>query len=505
MARGRSNTPHDDPIRRRLGQERGSRFVQGGPRAAMLYPSPYRAGMSSLGYQWILSTLQDAGISAERAFLPDDVDAAFKRRDPIVTYETRSPLSSFPVIGVSLAYELELAGLIKALELSGIPPLRRDRGPHDPLIILGGPITFSNPLPAAPFVDAMLLGESEEQAATAFQIGIDAPREEWLDAIQQLPGGFVPERDGTVLPAVAKATDALLPARGHILAPEAELSDMFLIEGERGCHRSCSFCVMRRSTNGGMRLVTPERILSFIPDEARRVGLVGAAISDHPKLVGLLTELVASGRGVGVSSLRADRIARKPDIARLLAAGGYRTLTVASDAASQRLRRTISKGTLEKHLISCAQQAHEHRYRLLKVYMMVGLPDETDDDIDELIRFTLELAAIHPVALGVAPFVAKRNTPMDANGFAGIKPVERRLKRLERGLKGRATVRPTSARWAWVEYMMAQGGPEIGEAVLEAVHNGGRFSDYKRAFRASDPDRMAPWRMIRAAIGRPSP
>jgi radical SAM superfamily enzyme YgiQ (UPF0313 family) len=496
LARARSSNtgPNDDPIRRRLRQERGNRFEQGGPRGVMLYPSPYRAGMSSLGFQWILSTLCDAGLSIERAFLPDDVATAQLRREPIITYETRTPISSFPIIGISLAYELELAGLIQALELAGIPPLRRDRGKHDPLILLGGPITFSNPLPAAPFVDAMLLGEADEQVVTAFREAHSGSREHWLSTIEQLPGGFVPERHGSVLPPVAKASDAMLPARGHILAPEAELSDMFLIEGERGCHRSCSFCVMRRSTNGGMRLVTPERINSFIPDDAHRVGLVGAAISDHPGLVGLLTQIVDSGRQVGVSSLRADRIARKPDIARLLAKGGYRTLTVASDAASQRLRRAMSKGTLEKHLISCAEQAHEHRYRVLKVYMMLGVPDERDDDIDELIRFTLELASIHPVALGIAPFVAKRNTPLDGEGFAGIKLIERRLKKLDRGLKGKAHVRPTSARWAWVEYMMAQGGPEIGEAVLEAVHNGGTFADYKRAFKPSRPSWMAPWR-----------
>ena len=151
-----------------------------------------------------------------------------------------------------------------------------------------------------------------------------------------------------------------------------------------GCHRSCTFCVMRRSTNGGMRLVTPDRILSFIPDHAKRVGLVGAAISDHPKLPQLLEKIVNSGREVGVSSLRADRIARKPDISRLLRKGGYNTLTVASDAASHRLRKTISKGTLEKHIVECAKQAAEHKYKVLKVYMMLGLPDEQDEDIDEL-------------------------------------------------------------------------------------------------------------------------
>ena len=497
MARGSRISPSSTGalIQRRLQQERGSAFQQGGPRVALLYPSPYRAGMSSLGFQWVLANLQDHGLSPERAFLPDDIDDAERRREGLVTYETRAPLSSFPVIGVSLAYELELAGLIRALRLAGIPPLRRDRGPQDPRILLGGPLTFSNPLPAAPFVDAMLLGEAEELVVEAFSRAIDDPREVWLDHIQRLPGGYVPERDGARLPAVAKATDALLPARSRILAPEAELSDMFLIEGERGCHRACTFCVMRRSTNGGMRLVTPERILSFVPEAARRVGLVGAAISDHPRLVDLLAAVVESGREVGVSSLRADRVALKPDIARLLAAGGYRTLTVASDAASQRLRREMAKGTLEKHLLACAQQAAEHRYRVLKVYMMLGVPDENDDDIAELIRFTRELAAVHPVALGIAPCVPKRNTPLDDAPFAGIKPVEQRLKVLGAGLRGvRAEVRPTSARWAWVEYMLAQGGPEMGEAVLQAVLDGGSFADWRRALSAVDAATMAPWR-----------
>jgi radical SAM superfamily enzyme YgiQ (UPF0313 family) len=483
-----------EAIERRLAGERGGNFSQGGARVAMLYPSPYRAGMSSLGYQRILSVLRAAGISAERAFLPDDVGAWQKSRAPLCTYETLHPLGHFPVIGVSLAYELELAGLITALELAGIEPLRRNRAPNDPRIILGGPLTFSNPLPAAPFVDAMLLGEAEHLVVPAFQAALEASDPTWLQQIAGLPGGYVPELHGSRMPEVAAAPDSLLPATGCILAPEAELSDMFLIEGERGCHRSCTFCVMRRSTNGGMRLVAAERILSLIPDEARRVGLVGAAISDHPELVDLLRGLVDSGRGVGVSSLRADRVARKPDIARWLRAGGYKTLTVASDAATEALRMEISKGTKEQHLIAVAEQAAEHRFKVMKVYMMVGVPGETDEDMDELVRFTRELAQITPVSLGIAPFVPKRNTPLDAAGFAGIKPVERRLKALSRGLKGAADVRPTSARWAWVEAELAQGGPETGEAVYAAVQAGGKFSDYKRAFSELDPASRSPWR-----------
>ena len=479
-------------LERRLRGERGSRFVSGGPPVAMLYPSPYRAGMSSLGFQWMIALLQDAGFGVERAFLPDDEGEG---GDQIVTTENRTPLAHFPVIGVSLAYELELAGLVKALTLAGIPPLRKDRGPDHPRILLGGPLTFSNPLPAAPFVDAMLLGEADETVLPAIGGALDRGREAWLDLIEALPGGYVPERHGSRLPPVAKAGDALLPARSRILAPEAELSDMFLIEGERGCHRACSFCVMRRSTNGGMRLVTPDAILSYVPEEARRVGLVGAAISDHPQLVGLLERLVESGREVGISSLRADRVALKPDIPRLLRAAGYKTLTVASDAASQRLRRSMSKGTTEAHLLACAEAAREHRYKVLKVYMMVGVPDETDADIDELIEFSRKLAAIHPLALGIAPFVPKRNTPLDVAPFAGIKVVEARLARLAAGLRRtNVEIRPTSARWAWVEAQLAQGGPEAGLAVKRAVEAGGSFSAWRSALTSVAPEAGAPWR-----------
>lgn len=493
MAKG-----HDQrtQIRKRMAAESGNDFAQGGSPIAMLYPSPYRAGMSSVGFQWIIKILREAGHQVERAFTPDDPAAWLASKVPLHTYETERPVAHFPVIGVSLAYELELDGLITALKLAGIPPLRRDRNHRHPRIVLGGPLTFSNPLPAAPFVDAMLMGEAEDTVLPAFEAALHTDGDAWLDEVAALAGGYVPALHGERLPAVAKASDDLLPAFAPILAPDAELSNMFLIEGERGCHRSCSFCVMRRSTNGGMRLVSPERILSFVPEHAQRVGLVGAAISDHPQLVGLLEQIVSSGRGVGISSLRADRVAKKPDIARLLREGGYKTLTVASDAASERLRKVISKGTKESHLIACAKLAAEHKYKVMKVYMMVGVPDEKEEDIDELIRFTKELASIGPVSLGIAPFVPKRNTPLDIAAFAGIRPVERRLKYLTRGLKGVADVRPTSARWAWIEAEMAQGGWSAGEAVYAATQAGGKFADFKRAFEAIDPLSRAPWRHV---------
>lgn len=449
----------------------------------MVYPSPYRVGMSSLGFQWVATLLAEAGFGVERVFLPEDPDAWERSRLSPLSMETQTPLGAFPLLAVSLAYEPEVAGLVRLLDLAGIPALREDRGPGHPKILLGGPLTFSNPLPAAPFVDAMLLGEVEDVVVPA----VDGFFERGdLDAVADLAGGYVPALHGARLPPVAKAEDDRLPARSRLWTADTELHDMFLVEGERGCHRACTFCVMRRSTNGGMRLVTPERLLELVPEDAPRVGLVGAAISDHPRLVDLLQALVDRRHGIGISSLRADRVALKPDIPRLLRQGGYSTLTVASDAASQRLRRTIEKGTTEAHLLACAEAAKQHRYRVLKVYMMVGLPDETDEDIEELVAFTRRLAAIHPVALGIAPLVPKRNTPLDGAAFAGIPVVEARLSRIAAGLRGcRAEVRPTSAKWAWVEAELAKGGPEAGIAAMHATRAGGGFGAWRKALRAT--------------------
>lgn len=481
----------DQEITRRVAGETGPVFAAGGPRVAMVYPSPYRVGMSSLGYQWITTLLRQAGFSAERAFLPDEPAAWRRQRLPVLTYETLTPVSRFPILAVSLAYELEVAGLLEILDLCGIPLLREERDPQDPVILVGGPITMASPMAVAPFADVVILGEGEETAVPAVQAFFDSEnRDGWLDALAALPGAWIPERHGAQLPAMARASDALLPARSAWIAPDAELSSMFLLEAERGCHRQCTFCVMRRSTQGGMRLVDPERVLSLVPDHARKVGLVGAAVSDHPHLVELLETLVGQGRQVAVSSLRADRIRQKPRISALLRESGARTLTVASDGASERLRRTLVKGARERDLMACAVRAGELGFDVFKVYMMLGLPGETEEDVEELIRFTLDLAhAARParVALGVSAFVAKRNTPLDRAPFAGIKTVDRRVKQLLRGLKGRAEVRPVSTRWAWVEYELSQGGPEIGHAVLQAWRDGGRFADWRRALSSSPP------------------
>jgi radical SAM superfamily enzyme YgiQ (UPF0313 family) len=470
-------------IRGRLAVERG-RIDKDAPfRVALAYPSPYRTGMSSLGFLQIYKNIQaEPGMACERAFLSDDEDA----REVPVTYEGLRPLSDFPVIALSVAYELELAGVVKLLEAAGIPALREERDGRHPIILAGGPLTFSNPLPLAAFADAIIMGEADTLAIDALRAVRDASsKESALDAFTKLPHVFVPAHHGAAMPSIAQCDDALLPAWAPIQTPETELSDMFLIETERGCSRGCTYCVMRRSTNGGMRIVPKERVLELIPEDARRVGLVGAAVSDHPRIVEIVRTLAERGCEVGLSSLRPDRL--NDDFVGALRLAGYKTLTTAMDGASDRVRDTLDRRARIRHLERAAELARRHGMNRLKLYLMVGVPGETDEDIDECVKFVSELSRVVPVALGIAPFCPKRNTPLHGAPFAGIQTVTARLDRLRRGLRGRAEVRSTSAKWAWVEAVLAAGGEAEGRAVLEAVHKGGTFAAYQRAFAAIAP------------------
>jgi radical SAM superfamily enzyme YgiQ (UPF0313 family) len=496
-----STATQRDTIARRLSVERGTIYKDAPIRVALAYPSPYTVAMSSLGYQTMYRELNSrADTVAERAFLPDDVEAAKRTGEALVTYESRRAVGDFPIVALSVAYENELAGLITTLELAGIPPLREARDPsRHPFVLMGGPLTFSNPTPLAPFADAVVMGEGEDVVHRVIEVlASQHDHEGRLRALAELEHVWVPARHGEELAKIASCDR--IPAFAQIVTPETELADMFLIETERGCSRGCQYCVMRRSTNGGMRLVPQDRILGLIPEHARKVGLVGAAVSDHPRIVDIVNTLSDRGIGVGLSSLRPDRLT-DPFVG-ALKRGGYRTLTTAMDGPSERLRAMLERHAKVKHLQRAAELARAHGMQTLKLYLMIGLPTETDEDIDECIAFVTELSKVNPIALGIAPFVSKRNTPLDERPFAGIDVVERRLERLRRGLRGRADVRPTSARWAWVEYVLAQGGAAEGRAVYDAVRAGGRFADYKRAFEAIER-RNHPAR--RLPVMRPDP
>lgn len=484
-------------IEQRLSRETGTLVGQGRRAVALAYPSPYVVGMSSLGFQQVyrlLNSLPDT--VAERAFRHDDDEAP---SGPVLAYESRRPISDFPVIAFSVAYETELLGVFDVLSRSGIPLHARDRDERHAIVIAGGPLTFSNPLPLGPFVDAVVQGEAEELLAPVCEVLFAGGSRAWVRReLASLPGVWVPSEHGGALPEPGRADDACLPARSAIRTPDTTLSSMALVEVERGCSRGCTFCVMRRSTNGGMRLVPPARVLESVPGEARRVGLVGAAVSDHPRITDIVRALVDRGCEVGLSSLRADRLT--PALMELLVRGGARNLTVAADGASERLRVAMQKKIQARHLVAAAELAREHALPQLKCYSIIGVPDETDADVDELVALGRDLAqAAGPrtkVVLGVSTFVPKHKTPLADAPFPGVSTATARLERLRKGLGRGIELRAESARWAWVEYVLAQGGLEAGERALAAWQEGGGFAAFKRAFAPFEAERAV--RLARA-------
>ena len=495
-------------FRERLARERGAKTPTGSFRIALLYPSPYPVALSSLGYQVIQRLFNEhPDVACERVVLPD---AAAVRRSGVAatTLESGFPVGGAHCIAVSLAYETEVLGLFDLLEMASVPALRSERTAAHPPLIVGGPITMSNALPLAPIADAVVMGDGEPVMADLTEALVESHRRgskrQLLERLAGLPGLFVPQIHGTAVPDMLLADARHLPAVGHIWTPDAELGDMLLIETSRGCPRFCAFCVMR-STAQPVRVAPVEAVEAAMDaSDAPRFGFVGAAVSEYAHIRRVLRHAVDRGKGVGVSSLRADRL--DDELVGLLRAGGVRTMTIASDAASQKLRSRLKKGLRTRHLLAAAHLAAAHNMPVLKVYVIVGLPGEQDSDMEELAALALDLRKIVPrVALGLSPFVPKLHTPLGDAPFEALAVTNARIAALRRRLRGRVELRSVSSKWAWVEYRLSQGGPASGLAAHAAWRRGGRYADFKRAFGELEEDERFALQAAREhALWRPS-
>lgn len=448
-----------------LDAETGTLFKQAPIRVTLAFPNRYSVGMASLGYQVIYRMFnQEEGIACERAFLPDDVDAFERSGQALPTVESGRDAGDCQLFAISVSFELDLTNIIRLIDIAGMAPLREERGESDAIVMIGGPFTSSNPYPLTPFADIIIIGDGEQIVPVVSEALREAgSREEFYDFIDGLPGVFLPARH-VHEPKWATAPKELLPAYSQIVTPHSELSNMFLVEAQRGCPRPCTFC-LARTMYGPNRNNQAQELLDVIPDWVEKVGLVGAALSDFPHTKYVGRTLTERGVKLGVSSIRADTV--DEELAEILKAGGLRTFTVASDAPSERLRRWLKKGITTADLLKTAQISRDLGFSGLKVYMMIGLGPETDDDITELIAFTKELAGINRIALGISPFVPKRHTPHFADPFAGVQTIEKRLKRIDKELRRTAEIRNVSAKWAWVESVIARGGPEVGMAAYQ--------------------------------------
>ena len=402
---------------RLLSQETGTIRKDWGGRVAfaLVYPNTYAVGMSNLGFQTIYRHLNELpDVVCERVFLPDPEDLPEYQRTGTGPFslESKRPLAQFDLVGFSITYEGDYINTLRLLRMAGIPLRPEDRQPEDPIVLMGGVCAFANPEPVAPFMDFVVVGEGEEivgEIVAAYREAFGTVplaarrRDDLLDRLAPVPGIYVPQRyavsyqdDGTIaevrpepgVPAIVtkrrlKKVDDFR-TMSLLRTPNAEYGHLALLEVGKGCGRGCRFClegqiyrpVRHRS------LETLRETVREIKKDSNRVGLVGACVSDYPWIGGLMKVLEEEGLEVSISSIRADSLTE--ELVSSLRRGGHRTLTVAPEAGTERLRHVIRKDISDAQIYEACELVRAHGIPNLKCYFMIGLPTETDEDIEAI-------------------------------------------------------------------------------------------------------------------------
>lgn len=461
---------------------------------ALCYPSEYSLGMSNLGFQFTLGLLtSDENVRCERVFW-DEGSGHLGR-----SCETGTPLSDFDVIAFSISFEDDYFNLARVLHAAGLAPLAAERGENDPLIVFGGMCAFLNAEPIAPIVDAVLVGEADALLPpflTALLDERESGRDVILRALAQVPGIYVPalvdvEHDETGrVTGFACLEGISLPVRSAcgrgefaetvVLSSDAYFSDMFLIEISRGCGRGCRFCAAGHIYGAVRhRAATDcvERVRAALPF-ASRIGLVSASLGDHPEIRLILRELVSMDVEVSVASLRIESV--DAELAGLLVDCGVRTATLAPEAGTELLRRRIGKGTSDAAILRAVAVASAAGMRTVRLYFMLGLPGETDEDVEAiagLVRRAQSAASAEGrarVTVSLSPFVPKPRTPLQWAPAAGEREIRQRVVTLRRLLSAKPRVRLTSAgpREARREAVLARGGRELAGPIVAVATQG---------------------------------
>jgi radical SAM superfamily enzyme YgiQ (UPF0313 family) len=513
-------------------------------RVALAFPNTYFVGMSNLGFQTVYKLFNaEDDIVCERVFLPpkSELAAQLSNGAPLLTIESQTPVNEFDIFAFSVSFEWDYTNVVSLLRLAGLKPRAADRTHRDPLVMIGGAVTFVNPEPLAPFADVIAAGEGEAlipSLLTAFKAASD--RDDLLRRLAPERGFYVPSfydvnhredgtieafvpRPGTGAPATVKkaalkTTEAVDPPATTIFTPDTELGSRFLVEVVRGCANLCRFCWAGYNYLP-VRAFPKDRILQ-LAESARRysshAGLVSIALCDHPEIEEILTRLVAMGYSISPASLRLDDLT--PTILNLLRKSGERTITIAPEVGSDRLRRVINKTITNDEIFAAADMIFESGFENLKLYFMIGLPTETDDDLVAIRDMTVRLRAsmlrhqrgrghIGRIVGSVNPLVPKPGTayqwlPMEDDGS-----IERKIRRMKSLLAGIDNVyfNIKSERHSFYQALLSLGDRRVAAAIEVAERNGGNWraavaeSGVDAAFyvfrdRSADP--VLPWDII---------
>jgi radical SAM superfamily enzyme YgiQ (UPF0313 family) len=492
-------------------------------RIALVYPNTYAVGMSNLGFQTIYEHLNALPqVVCERVFFPDaeDLDEHARTGTPPFSLESQRPLADFDLIGFSITYEGDYVNTVRLLRMAGIPVRAVDRGPGDPVIVMGGVCAFSNPEPVAAFMDVIVVGEGEELVGELVEAWIasgpaadDGRRRRFIDRLKPLTGIYVPgayrvaygpeggissvSPVGSDVPTVVvkrRLKDVnRFETRSSLKTPKAEYGHMELLEVGKGCGRGCRFCLegqvyrpVRHRSLDSLR-----ESVARIAKGSKRVGLVGACVSDYPWIGELMQVLEEHGVEVSISSLRADSLTE--ELVASLQRGGHRTLTMAPEAGTERLRGVIRKVISDAQLYEACDLLRRYGIPNLKCYFMIGLPTETREDVEaipDLAARLLERLQVrgpdgHPfgkLTLSISSFVPKPWTPFQWAGFDDARALEAKLETIKRAARRLDTIRVVheNPREAALQALLARGDRRVADFIELAA---GLDGDWRRALR----------------------
>ncbi len=471
----------------------------GEPLVLLSYPDLYELGMSNLGIQILFYILNKNGYQTERLFSPavDLEKELIKAGLPLLSLESGTPASEFPVLGFSLECELDATNMINILVLGRIPVCRNERSEGMPVVIAGGPSAL-NPSPWSRFIDAFVAGEAED---VILEIGNLArqykkrkiKRSEFIKELSRLNGVFTPDYpEGQAFYLRVdqlRRQDAPVPS---ILPFMRVTHDRQVVEISRGCSRTCKFC-QAGCVSRNARHRSAEDVVYIAKKGLQTTGweelsLLSLSVSDHPELDRILVELFPylkkNNISLSLPSLRADSISEET----LKTAGvlGHRTLTLAPEAGNESLRFSIGKIMKDEDIFSSVEKAVKNGFNRVKFYFMVGLPGEKDSDIQDIVRIVKELffaTKFGKPRVSIAPFVPRPHTPFETNSQATPEEVTEKYRTLSDGLsKIRRFIHFRDPRSAAIEGIIARGDERVSSAVLSAFKAGARFDQWRETF-----------------------